>query len=172
MIDPTEGPVPSDHPARSTDPTGPIERPLAGVRTLTPGGMPLLVADLPDLPTGQAVRDALRVAGLRTLPGFVGVDLPRGATVGVLLEGATVRLVDERERTLLRLVRSGLAPDWIDAAVRMRGTMLVVGTGLGVAELDDAASLGAALETGARDGRLDGAIVGVVDRRPRLPLLF
>ena len=33
-------------------------------------------------------------------------------------------------------------------------------------------ALGAALETQARDGRLDGAIVGVSDRRPRLPLLF
>ena len=148
------------------------EQPLAGVRTLIPGGMPLLVADLPDAPAGQAVREALREAGLRTLTGIIGVDFPRGAAVGVLLEGEDVRLVDDRETTLLRLVRTGLAPGWLEAAVRMKGTMLAVTTGLGVVGLDDPVSLGAALETEARDGRVDGAIVGVSDRRPRLPLLF
>jgi hypothetical protein len=134
--------------------------------------MPLLVADLPDAPEGLAVRDALRQAGLRALTGIIGVEFPRGAAVGVLLEGEEVRLVDEHETTLLRLGRTGLAPGWLDAALRMRGTMLAVTTSLGVAGLDDPASLGAALETEARDGRVDGAIVGVSDRRPRLPLLF
>jgi hypothetical protein len=134
--------------------------------------MPLLVVDLPDAPSGQAVRDALRGAGLRTLTGIIGVDFPRGAAVGVLLEGDEVRLVDERETTLLRLGRGGLAPDWLTAALRLKGTMVAVTTALGVAGLDDPVSLGAALETEARDGRVDGAIVGVSDRRPRLPLLF
>jgi hypothetical protein len=146
--------------------------PAAGVRTLTPGGMPLLVVDLPDAPAGEAVRDALRGSGLRTLTGIIGVDFPRGAAVGLLLEGQEVRLVDEQETTLLRLGRSGLAPDWLAAAVRLKGTMLAVTMALDVAALDEPESLGAALETEARDGRVDGAIVGVSDRRPRLPLLF
>jgi hypothetical protein len=134
--------------------------------------MPLLVADLPDAPAGQVVRDALREAGLQTLTGIIGVDFPRGAGVGVLLEGEDVRLVDDRETTLLRLGRRGLAQDWLEAALRMKGTMLVVTRAIGVEALEDPVSLGAALETEARDGRVDGAIVGVSDRRPRLPLLF
>jgi len=146
--------------------------PSVGVRTLTLAGMPLLVADLPDAPAGQAVRAALRDAGLKSLTGVIGVDFPRGAAVGLLLEGDDVRLVDERETTLLRLGRGGLAQGWLDAAVRLKGTMLTVTTALGVELLDDPVSLGAALETEARDGRVDGAIVGVSDRRPRLPLLF
>lgn len=147
-------------------------RPAAGVRTLTVGGMPLLVADLPGTAEGTAVRDALRAAGLRRLEGFVGVDLPRGAAVGLLLEGEEGRLVDDRETTLLRLDRRGLARDWVDAAVRMKGTMLVVTCSIDVASLDEPAALAARLETEARDGGLDGAIVGVADRRPRLPLVF
>ena len=148
------------------------QRAVAGVRTLVPEGMPLLVADLPGTPEGTAVRDALRSAGLRVLTGFVGVAFPRGAAVGLLLEGEEVRLVDERETTLLRLDRRGLAPEWIDASVRMKGTMLAVASGIDVESLEDRASLAARLETEARDGRLDGAIVGVADRRPRLPLVF
>lgn len=147
-------------------------RSVAGVRTLVPGGMPLLVADLPDTPEGAAVRDALRRAGLRPLDGFVGVEFPRGATVGLLLEGEEMRLVDERETTLLRLDRRGLAEEWLLTSVRMKGTMLAVAGGIDVEALDDPAVLGARLETEARDGRLDGAIVGVADRRPRLPLVF
>jgi hypothetical protein len=146
--------------------------PGAGVRTLAPGGLPLLVVDLPATAPGAAVRDALREAGLRPLPGVIGVDFPQGAGVGVLLEGGEVRLVDERETTLLRLDRRGLAPEWLDAAVRLRGTMLAVTVALGVEALDDPSALGAALETQARDGGLDGAIIGVSDRRPRLPLVF
>lgn len=149
-----------------------VPGPTAGVRTLTPGGMPLLVADLPDAPEGTAVRAALRAAGLQALRGFVGVDFPRGASVGLLLEGGDMRLVDERETTLLRIDRRGLAQEWLEAAVRLKGTMLAVTTAIGVESLDDPASLGARLETEARDGGLDGAIVGVADRRPRLPLVF
>ena len=158
--------------ASTTGDVASTEAPGAGVRTLAPGGMPLLVADLPDTPSGVAVRDALREAGLRPLPGVLGVEFPRGAGVGLLLEGDEVRLVDERETTLLRLDRRGLAPEWLEAAVRLKGTMLAITAALDVAALDDPAALGAVLETQARDGRLDGAIIGVSDRRPRLPLLF
>lgn len=148
------------------------ERAAAGVRSLTLAGMPLLAVDLPEDAVGAAVRVALRDAGLRSLPGVIGVDLPRGGSVGLLLEGHEVRLVDDRETALLRLGRPGLAAEWIDAAVRLCGTMLLVTSGVGVEHLADPASLGARLETEARDGRLDGAIVGVSDRRPRLPLVF
>ena len=144
----------------------------AGVRTLLLGGMPMLVVDLPETEQGSAVRAALRTAGLRALPGVVGVDFPRGAAVGVLLEGELVKLVDEQETTLLRSERSGLAPSWLDAAVRLKGTMLAVVSALDVERLDDPSAFGARLETEARDGRVDGAIIGVADRRPRLPLLF
>lgn len=150
----------------------PDARSTAGVRSLTLAGMPLLVVDLPLDPAGEAVRDALRGAGLHPLPGLIGVDFPRGGAVGLLLEGQEARLVDDRESALLRLDRRGLATDWIASAVRLRGTMLVVTGGVGVAALEDPAALGARLETEARDGRLDGAIVGVSDRRPRLPLVF
>ena len=145
---------------------------VVGVRSLTLDGMPLLVVDLPEDGVGAAVRDALRDAGLRPLPGVLGVEFPRGGAVGVLLEGDEARLVDARETALLRLGRRGLASGWVDAAVRLRGTMLAVTSGVGVERLDDPATLGARLETEARDGRLDGAIIGVSDRRPRLPLLF
>jgi len=151
---------------------GPDGHDAVGVRTLVPGGMPMLVADLPASPAGSLVREALRVAGLRPLPGVLGVEFPRGASVGLLLEGQDVRLVDDRETTLLRLERRGLAPEWLDAAVRLRGTMLAVTTDLGIEALDEGRSLGAALEEAARAGRVDGAVVGVSDRRPRLPLLF
>ncbi len=149
-----------------------MPRTAAGVRTLVAGGMPLLVVDLPTTPEGTAVRDALRDAGLRRLDGFVGVELPRGAAVGLLLEGPDVRLVDERETDLLRLDRGGVAGEWLERAVQLKGTMLVVSGGLDVESLDEPASLAARLETEARDGRLEGAVVGVADRRPRLPLVF
>lgn len=148
------------------------DRASAGVRSLTLSGMPLLVVDLPADRAGETVRAALRAAGLQRLPGVVGVEFPRGGAVGLLLDGAEVRLVDDREQALLRLGRSGLAQDWIAAAVRVRGTMLTVTSGIGVEDLDDPMTLGARLETEARDGRLDGAIIGVADRRPRLPLVF
>lgn len=142
-----------------------------GVHTLASGGQPLLVADLVDERVATALEDALVAAGLVRLPGFLGVDLPRGARVGIRLEGREGRLVDERDTTLLRLPRSGLAPDWQRAAVARRGTMLAVARALGVGPDVAPRELGAALETTARDGRLLGAIVGVEDRPPRLPLI-
>ncbi|MGA0829876.1 MAG: hypothetical protein ACO4BW_02025 [Nitriliruptoraceae bacterium] len=143
-----------------------------GVHTLARGGQPLLVADLADGVTAAALEAALEDAGLVRLPGFLGVDLPQGARVGIQLEGREVRLVDERDATLLRLTRSGLAADWQRAAVARRGTVLVVARGLGVGPEAAPPELGAALETTARDGRLLAAVVGVHDRPPRLPLLL
>lgn len=150
----------------------PMRTEAAGVRTLTVAGLPMLVVDLPRVAAGTLIRGVLRDAGLVALPAVLGVDFPRGARVGVLLEGDEVRLVDEQETTLLRLVRGGLAPDWTAAAVRLRGTMICVTTGFGVADLDEPGELTAALDACARDGAVDGAIIGVHDRRPRLPLVF
>jgi hypothetical protein len=149
-----------------------VQRSGVGVRTLTPAGMPLLVADLPATHEAALVHDALVTAGLVALPGLFGLDLPRGARVGVQLEGEEVRLVDESDTTLLRLTRGGLSPAWIAQAVRMKGTMLVVVTDAGIEAFDDERALGDALELRGRDGGLVGAIVGVHDRRPRLPLVF
>jgi len=149
-----------------------VEQPVVGVRTLTPAGLPMLVADLPATHEGALVHAALLEAGLVGLPGIFGIDFPRGARVGVQLEGAEVRLVDESDTTLLRLTRAGLSPDWIEQAVRMKGTMLIVSTEAGIVAFSDERALGDALELRARDGGVVGAIVGVHDRRPRLPLLF
>jgi hypothetical protein len=149
-----------------------VDQPVVGVRTLTPGGMPMLVVDLPRSPETMLVHEALVSGGLRVLPGLFGVDFPRGARVGLQLEGDEVRLLDESDTTLLRLTRSGLSPAWIERAVRMRGTMLVVVTAAAIETFDDERALGDALELQARDGEALGAIIGVHDRRPRLPLLF
>lgn len=149
-----------------------MDQPFVGVRTLTPAGLPMLVADLPATLEGALVHAALIDAGLGLLPGLFGIDFPRGARVGVQLEGEEVRLVDESDTTLLRLTRAGLSPAWIEQAVRMKGTMLVVITDAAIAGFADERALGDALELRARDGGAVGAIVGVHDRRPRLPLLF
>jgi hypothetical protein len=149
-----------------------VDQPFVGVRTLTPAGLPMLVADLPATQEGALVHAALIDAGLVLLPGLFGIDFPRGARVGVQLEGEEVRLVDESDTTLLRLTRAGLSPAWIEQAVRMKGTMLVVITDAAIAGFADERALGDALELRARDGGAVGAIVGVHDRRPRLPLLF
>jgi hypothetical protein len=143
-----------------------------GVHTLATDGRPLLVADLPPGPAGAALVATLTAAGLVAVPGFLGLDLPRGAGVGIQLEGRDARLVDARDQALLRLPRAGLSAAWQEAAIRLRGTVLAVAQGLGVGPDAAPPALGAALETTARDGRLLCAIVGVEDRLPRLPLLF
>jgi hypothetical protein len=146
----------------------------AGVRSLTLGGLPLLVVALPDSPEGHGVHHALAGAGLVALAGFIGVDFPQGAKVGIVLEGADARLVDEADTTLLRMPRAGLDDGWRAEALRLRGTMLGVVTDLDVALLADPVALGAALDMQARAsaGGLLGAVVGVHEQRQRLPLLF
>jgi hypothetical protein len=144
-----------------------------GVRTLLAGGLPLLLVLIGS--GGQReerLREALTAAGLGSLPGFLGHDLPKGAKVGFVLEGEELRLVDERDDTLLRAPRHGLDPDWLEAARRLRGTMLVALTdGLDDPELAPR-ELAAAVDEHARAGAVLGAIVGVVEERPSLPLIF
>jgi hypothetical protein len=142
------------------------------VRFLLVRGLPLLVASVPDEGRGPELYGALVERGLVELPAFLGVDLPRGVRVGFVVDRDELRLVDERDTPLLRAPRAGVDPDWVDAARRLKGTMTVV---LRDAELDpDEAprDLALRIDEEARRGRTLGAIVGLVEERPQLPLLF
>jgi hypothetical protein len=146
----------------------------AGVRSLMLDDLPLLVVALPASPEADHVWRALHDAGLHALPSFTGVTFPRGARVGVQIEGAEARVIDEEDRTLLRMPREGLDGLWRAAALRLRGTMLGVVTDLDVAAIVDPRVLAVALDAQAssRPAGLLGAIVGVHEQRQRLPLLF
>jgi len=153
---------------------GLTEQPEDGValRSLLAGGLPLLVASLTEHGRARRLHAALVEAGLEPLPGFLGHDLPRGARVGFQLDARELRLVDEREDTLLRAPRDGLDQDWVAAAKRLRGTMVVVLSG-GHPEPELAPrALAGTVDERARAGQALGAIVGVVEERPGLPLVF
>jgi hypothetical protein len=152
----------------------PSDEPDDGValRSLLAGGLPLLVASLTEHGRAPQLHAALVDAGLEPLPGFIGHDLPRGARVGFQLDPQELRLVDEREDTLLRAPRGGLDSGWVAAAKRLRGTMVVVLSG-GHPEPDLAPrALAGTVDERARAGQALGAIVGVVEERPGLPLVF
>jgi hypothetical protein len=142
------------------------------VRFLLVRHLPLLVAAVPDEGRGPQLLDALASHGLVTLPRFLGVDLPRGVQVGFLVDGDLLRLVDEREATLLRAPRAGVDPDWLDAARRLKGSMVVVVRDLDLDPDEAPRELAARIDAAARQGRTLGAIVGLVEERPQLPLLF
>lgn len=142
------------------------------VRTLLAGPLPLLVASLGDGQRATELREAVVAAGLRSLPGFIGAELPQGARVGFVLEGPELRLVDERDDALLRADRSGLDDAWLDAALTKKGTMFVVVDGLDLGDREPAGALARRLDAAARADEVIGAIVGVVEERPKLPLLF
>jgi hypothetical protein len=142
------------------------------LRTLLAGDLPLLVANLPETGPGPLLRATLLERGLAGLERFVGVELPRGARVAFVLDRSELRLVDERDDTLLRAPRAGVDAAWSEAAMRLRGTMTVVVSGLSL-ELDlGLGPLASALDERARAGAAIGAIVGVMEQRPTLPLLF
>ncbi|MFP4311324.1 MAG: hypothetical protein ACLFS9_04995 [Nitriliruptoraceae bacterium] len=142
------------------------------VRTLLVGGMPLLVASAPDVGRGPDLVAALRSAGLEALEAFLGRELPHGARVGFQLDPRELRLVDEREDALLRAPRSGLDAGWIEAALRLKGTMLVVLRG-GHPDGDlEPRALAATIEERAHAGLALGAIIGVAEERPTLPMVF
>jgi hypothetical protein len=143
-----------------------------GVRTVTLGGLPLLVAAVPSGGAGNLLLDAVAERGLVRLPGVTGVDLPRGARVGFSVDQQELRLVDEQDATLLRAPREGLDAGWLEAARRLRGTMAVLGRDLEVDADLDVATLVARVDEAAAAGRVLGAIVGLVEERPTLPLFF
>lgn len=150
------------------------EAPADGValRSLRVGGMPLLVASVTEHGRGPLLLTALAEAGLPELDTFLGAELPRGAKVGFQLDGRELRLVDEREDALLRAARAGLDTGWIEAALRLKGTMLVVLSG-GHPDPDlRPRDLAATVDGRAQDGHARGAIVGVLEERTSLPLVF
>lgn len=146
--------------------------PGVGVRTVTLGGLPLLVAGVPDHGPGARLLDAVGAAGLTVLSGVIGVELPRGADVGFVLDVRELRLVDAQDAALLRAPRDGIDADWLDAARRLRGTMTVLVRDLVVPAEGSVAELVTTVDGAARDGRALGAIVGVAEARPQLPLLL
>lgn len=143
-----------------------------GVRTVTLGGLPLLVVAAPSGGSGGALVDAVTERGLVPLPGVSGVDLPRGARVGFVVDRDELRLITDQDETLLRASRPGLDAGWLEAAVRLRGTMTVVGRDVEVDADLDVPALVARLDAAAAEGRVVGAIVGVVEERPTLPLFL
>lgn len=142
------------------------------LRMLVVGGLPLLVAGVADDDPGRQLRERLGEAGLEQLDRFLGADLPRGARVGFVLDADELRLVDERDDALLRAPRAGVDDAWLAAARRLKGTMAVVASGLPVDATTPPDELARAVDDHARESDVIGAIVGVVEERPSLPLLF
>lgn len=142
------------------------------VRSLLVAGMPLLVAGVPEVGRGPALVATLRDAGVLPLEGFLGRELPRGARVGFQVDRHEVRLVDEREDALLKAPRAGLDAAWAEAAVRLKGTMLVVLSGDAPAPDLGPRDLAATIEERAQAGMALGAIVGVAEERLTLPMVF
>lgn len=142
------------------------------VRTLVVRDLPLLVAAVGDRGRGPQLRDALRDRGLEALDGFLGIELPRGAKVGFMLDDQELKLVDDRDDTMLRADRSGIDAGWLAAARRLRGTMTVMLAGPAPDPELPPSELALHLDRCARAGDAWGAIVGVAEERPGLPLLF
>lgn len=143
-----------------------------GVQTFVMDGLPLLIASVPATAPGIALDTALRAAGLRPLERVVGGDLPLGAKVGFRLEVGELRLANLDGEVLLRANRTGVDDAWAKAAVKLRGTMLVMVSGTVLPADLTGGALGATLDALAAKGQVFGAVVGVEEDRMRLPLLF
>lgn len=155
-----------------SDPTDPPPVDGVQVRTVLAGPMPLLVASVGTEGRSAGLRDAVAVAGLTPLTRFLGADLPRGAKVGFVVEGPELRLVDERDNVLLRAPREGLDEAWLERALDRKGTMFVVVEQFDLSDQEPAGALARRLDELARSDGAIGAIVGVIEERPKLPLLF
>ena len=142
------------------------------LRFLLVRGLPLLVAAVEHHGRGPRLLEALAERGLPAIHGFLGVDLPRGARIGFTVEPQELRLVDEQDATLLRAARADVDAEWLAAARRVRGTMLVVLRDAVLSADEDPRDLARRIDERARAGQASGAIVGVVEDRPKLPLLF
>lgn len=161
-------------------PTLPADAVSASARFVMLRDLPLLVVDLqpPDDAADQPpeLREGLfrtlLERGLVQLPRFYDVELPRGVRVGLTLDPDRLRLEDDQETTLLRIPREGVGDEWVERALRLRGTMLCVGPRLGVGPDHDAHEVCDLLELAAGAGRLAGAIVGVAEPAQGLPLIF
>ncbi len=140
------------------------------LRFLLAGDLPLLVASVGTVGRGPLLRATLVEHGLRGIDGFIGVELPRGARVAFVLDPQELRLVDERDDTLLRAPRGGVDAGWLEAAKRLRGTMTVVVDDVELDPRMPLRELALLLDGRARAGAAIGAIVGVMEQRPTLPL--
>lgn len=147
----------------------------AAARFLVARGQPLLVLDIDGpAPTGPMLEDGLYRAvlegGLVVLERFFGVDLPRGARLGWVVDASELRLESEAGDRLVRVPRGSVDTRWLDAATRLRGTMLVVGHELGLDPDETPAAVAARVEAAARHRQVAAAIVGlgVADDQPDL----
>ena len=120
--------------------------------------------------SNSAVGDRTDVAAVHRIE--FDVDWPPGFASVFVLDGAELRLVDEGDDTLLRAPREGVERDWVDSAVRLRGTMTVVVDGDAPDPGLTPGGLVAAVDDAAAHGRVVGAIVGVHLESTRLPLIF
>lgn len=151
---------------------------VAHARFLVIAEMPMLVVDLEGPETEaplvleEGVFRTLLERGLAVLEGFYGRDLPRGARVGLTLARDQLRLEDEDETVLLRVPRESVDPEWLEAAQRLRGSMLLVGRNLGVDPDQTPKDVCDLLETGTTARRVSGAIVGFAEPKEGLPLLL
>lgn len=138
----------------------------AAVRFLVVRGQPLLALDLegpePEGPVlEQGLYRSLLEAGLVVLERFFGVELPRGARLGWVVDDDEMRLETEAGERLLRIARAGIDDDWLEAALRLRGTMLVAGHELELDPDDTAGEVAHRIEHAAGHRRVAAAIVGV-----------
>lgn len=160
--------------------TLPADAISAAARFMLLRDLPLLVVDLEPPPDAVDQPPELREGLFRTLlerglvqlPRFYEVELPKGVRVGLTLDPDRMRLEDDQETTLLRIPRDGVGDDWVERALRLRGTMLCVGPGLGVGPEHDGREVCDLLDLAAGAGRLAGAIVGVAEPAQGLPLIF
>ncbi|MBW3658367.1 MAG: hypothetical protein KY457_06990 [Actinobacteria bacterium] len=150
----------------------------AAARFLLVRGMPLVVVDLepvdddvPPLLADDLFR-RLVDGGLLVLPRFLGLELPKGARVGFTVTADELVLEDEAETKLLRVPRGALERAWLDRALALKGTMLVVGRDLGIDPDQSGLAVAESVEAGCADRRVAGAVVGVAEPRTGLPLLF
>jgi hypothetical protein len=150
------------------------EPPLDAVplRFLVVGELPLVVAGVGAEGRGPRLHAALRDAGLLPVRRFLGAELARGTQVGFVLGRDELRLVDVRDEPLLRAPRAGVDAGWLRASGRLRGTMTIVVSGAPLALDLPPRALAEELDVRAAAGELIGAIVGVAEERPTLPLLF
>jgi hypothetical protein len=149
----------------------------AAARFLLVRGLPLAVVDLEpaDPTTPPLLADDLfrRLVerGLVVLPRFLGQELPKGARVGFTVGQDALELQDEDETTLLRVARGALDPDWLDRALGLKGTVLLVGRDLGIDPDQPAGEVARTVDDACADERVAGAVVGVAEPRTGLPLI-
>ncbi len=158
----------------------PPEQAGAAARFLVVNEMPMLVLAMGDTEGDRELWRRLGVAGLPGIPGFYGVNFPRGAQIGFTLTFEHMRLEDDQAKGLLQIPRSSVDADWLITAKRLKGTMLAVALDLDldpdasdkdVCDLLDARAR-EATESGRHDRDLRAAIVGVAEPKEGLPLFF